>query len=109
MAKRYLRVEVTKEQVSNVYLCIDDEDPRYKTYLISRTACQDFLVGPALPDDLHKLALKEARGLEEEGRGLLHCSASWYPYEVKAEEAEEHSVIRVNRVDVIETKKESTP
>lgn len=83
--KRYLKVWVSKEQESEVYLCVDDTDSRFSSY---------FEGDKKLRRVIHSSVVSVAESLAEDLDSLDWSDASYavsrYPVEVSQKEAEDY-------------------
>lgn len=102
--KRYLKVEVCKELHSEVYLAVDDADPRFAeifdmTIVDPKTRTERFMVEMKkahwhrLNQPAHTAAEQEAEDLDGLDWGDESIIADWYANEVKAEDAEQFGVV----------------
>lgn len=101
MTKRYLRVDVTKELYSEIYLEVDKSDPHF-TELLKETKREkaldkytSMLKSKRLPEEIHKLVLQEASELDDLDWGPADFSASWFPAEVTKDEAEKYGITQI--------------
>lgn len=100
MAKRYLKVEVCREFSSEVYLAVDDADPRFAE-IFDMTIVEPGMIadrlqkvfGFRLDNAAHAAAEREAENLDDLDWSETAITANWYANEVKAEDAEQFGVV----------------
>lgn len=90
MGKKYLRVEVTKEVHSDVYLEIDENDPRFLPLLQNPTWEARLEKGLCLPEDIHAKVIKIVKTYDEGEWEAVDFSASYYPIIISEEEAKNY-------------------
>lgn len=109
MTKRYLKVEVCKELHSEVYLAVDDADPRFAeiftmTLVDPKTQAAKFMAKMKqahwhrLNQAVHVAAEQEAEDLDSLDWGDEVITADWYASEVKPEDAEQYGVVDLTQI-----------
>lgn len=96
MTKRYLRVDVTKELYSEIYLEVDESDTRFSELLKHSNKLKwEDRIHQRLSEEIHKLVLQEASELDDLDWGPADFSASWFPTEVTKDEAEKYGIVQI--------------
>lgn len=97
MGKRYLEIEVTKEQTSSIYLEVDEEDPRFAEIFkaIKAKELGKMFQRHRMPEEIHKLVLLEASDLDDLDWSDPDYSASWFPIETTEKTAKDYGVTEV--------------